>query len=141
MHSVTWYDAVLYCNKRSKIEARDTVYSYTRFYGPAGTDAGPCPGLSLTYLKTVIVYRLKLNGNTLAVQVPQLIIGIPLIQMLTNGFTLIMANFVWLALNYPTPMAWTIWGETPVNGVMIGMGAMRALHKQIQQDRTVLQKK
>ncbi len=29
VESVTWFDAVLYCNARSKHDGRDTVYSYT----------------------------------------------------------------------------------------------------------------
>jgi len=32
---VTWYDAVLYCNARSKRDGRDTVYSYTGVTGTA----------------------------------------------------------------------------------------------------------
>lgn len=28
VESVTWFDAVLYCNKRSKLEHKDTVYTY-----------------------------------------------------------------------------------------------------------------
>jgi len=29
VEQVTWFDAVLYCNARSKLEGRDTVYTYT----------------------------------------------------------------------------------------------------------------
>ena len=29
VEQVTWFDAVVYCNERSKRDARDTVYSYT----------------------------------------------------------------------------------------------------------------
>jgi formylglycine-generating enzyme required for sulfatase activity len=29
VEQVTWFDAVLYCNARSKLEGRDTVYAYT----------------------------------------------------------------------------------------------------------------
>jgi formylglycine-generating enzyme required for sulfatase activity len=32
---VTWYDAVLYCNARSKRDGKDTVYSYTSVSGTA----------------------------------------------------------------------------------------------------------
>lgn len=33
---ISWFDAVLYCNARSKSEQRDTVYSYTGINGIAG---------------------------------------------------------------------------------------------------------
>jgi formylglycine-generating enzyme required for sulfatase activity len=36
VENVTWFDAVLYCNLRSKMEAKDTVYSYTSSIGPSG---------------------------------------------------------------------------------------------------------
>ncbi len=39
VYNVTWYDAVLYCNARSRLEGYDTVYSYTARC-PAG---GDCP--------------------------------------------------------------------------------------------------
>lgn len=38
----TWFDAVLYCNKRSKRDGLDTVYSFT---GMSGTPASGCVGL------------------------------------------------------------------------------------------------
>lgn len=34
--NMSWYDAVLYCNQRSKKENRDTVYSYTSITGTPG---------------------------------------------------------------------------------------------------------
>jgi len=40
---VTWFDAVLYCNQRSKLEQKDTVYSYN---GISGTPGDGCTGLS-----------------------------------------------------------------------------------------------
>jgi formylglycine-generating enzyme required for sulfatase activity len=36
VYNVTWYDAVLYCNQRSKSEGYDTVYSYTGICTGAG---------------------------------------------------------------------------------------------------------
>ena len=44
---VTWFDAVLYCNKRSKIEDRDTVYAYTGIVGVAGNGCTGLTGLSI----------------------------------------------------------------------------------------------
>ena len=38
VETVSWYDAVLYCNRRSNLEARDTVYSYTGLQGIPGYD-------------------------------------------------------------------------------------------------------
>lgn len=35
--NMSWYDAVLYCNQRSKKENRDTVYSYTSIAGTPGS--------------------------------------------------------------------------------------------------------
>jgi formylglycine-generating enzyme required for sulfatase activity len=35
-YDVTWYDALLYCNARSRSEGRDTVYRYTAISGTAG---------------------------------------------------------------------------------------------------------
>jgi uncharacterized repeat protein (TIGR02543 family) len=36
VYNITWYDVVLYCNARSNIEFRDTVYSYTSISGTPG---------------------------------------------------------------------------------------------------------
>lgn len=33
---ISWFDAILYCNARSKAEKHDTVYSYTGIHGTAG---------------------------------------------------------------------------------------------------------
>ena len=53
---VTWFDAVLYCNKRGKLEGRDTIYSYTSITGIAGNG---CTGL------TNLSYDLARNGYRL----------------------------------------------------------------------------
>ena len=37
-YKVNWYDAVLYCNARSKRDGLDTVYSYTSITGISGND-------------------------------------------------------------------------------------------------------
>jgi sulfatase modifying factor 1 len=50
--NMTWYDAVLYCNARSKSEGKDTVYSYSYIDGAPGNG---CKGL----LDLVIDYSKK----------------------------------------------------------------------------------
>jgi formylglycine-generating enzyme required for sulfatase activity len=40
---VSWFDAVLYCNKRSQRDGRDTVYTFTSV---SGTPGNGCTGLS-----------------------------------------------------------------------------------------------
>ena len=37
-YNVNWYDAVLYCNARSREEGKDSVYSYGSIKGSAGND-------------------------------------------------------------------------------------------------------
>jgi formylglycine-generating enzyme required for sulfatase activity len=44
VNGVYWYDAVLYCNERSKIDLLDTVYTYDDIIGTKGN------GSSLTFL-------------------------------------------------------------------------------------------
>lgn len=44
--NITWCDAVLYCNARSKNEGLDTVYSYTALLGVPGDSAYGLTGLS-----------------------------------------------------------------------------------------------
>lgn len=51
----TWYDALLYCNARSKKEGYDTVYTYHRIIGTAGDSA----------LLEVVEYNKKANGYRL----------------------------------------------------------------------------
>jgi formylglycine-generating enzyme required for sulfatase activity len=43
VENVTWFDAVLYCNMRSKLELKDTVYSFSAI---SGTPGDGCSGLS-----------------------------------------------------------------------------------------------
>lgn len=47
---VTWYDAVLYCNERSKSENRDTVYTYTGIT-MVGINCTELIGVSIDYSK------------------------------------------------------------------------------------------
>jgi formylglycine-generating enzyme len=42
---VTWFDAVLYCNARSKRDGKDTVYSYTSVTGTPGNGCTALGGL------------------------------------------------------------------------------------------------
>jgi formylglycine-generating enzyme required for sulfatase activity len=56
VESVTWFDAVLYCNKRSKRDGLDTVYSYISITGT--------PGDSCTLLGGLIINMTK-NGYRL----------------------------------------------------------------------------
>ncbi len=43
---VTWFDAVLFCNARSRAEGRDTVYSYTGLTGSYGNGVTALAGLA-----------------------------------------------------------------------------------------------
>ena len=45
--TVTWYDAVLYCNARSKAEGRDTVYTYSSVRGFPGNGVIDLPDFSI----------------------------------------------------------------------------------------------
>jgi formylglycine-generating enzyme len=47
---VTWYDAVLYCNARSKMEGKDTVYSYSYIQLIAGEPV-QVEGIAIDYAK------------------------------------------------------------------------------------------
>ena len=51
VEQVTWFDAVLYCNKRSKRDRKDTVYLYTGISGIAGNGCSNLVGLTINYLK------------------------------------------------------------------------------------------
>ncbi|MBN2037299.1 MAG: formylglycine-generating enzyme family protein [Chitinispirillaceae bacterium] len=48
---VTWYDAVLYCNARSKAENKETVYSYGSITGTPGNGCTGLSGLAIDYSK------------------------------------------------------------------------------------------
>jgi formylglycine-generating enzyme required for sulfatase activity len=45
--NVTWYDALLYCNARSKRDGWDTVYSYTSVTGTPGNGSTDLVGLTI----------------------------------------------------------------------------------------------
>jgi formylglycine-generating enzyme required for sulfatase activity len=65
VESMTWYDAVLYCNARSKHDGYDTVYSYTSigFYS-GGTAGNGCDSLgNLTINYTQNGYRLPTEAE------------------------------------------------------------------------------
>jgi formylglycine-generating enzyme required for sulfatase activity len=51
VENVTWFDAVLYCNKRSKSQGRDTVYSFTALEGEPGNGCFELAGLRIDYSK------------------------------------------------------------------------------------------
>jgi formylglycine-generating enzyme required for sulfatase activity len=47
VENVTWFDAVLYCNARSKRDGKDTVYSFTSISGVAGNGVYDLSGLAV----------------------------------------------------------------------------------------------
>ena len=49
--NVTWYDALLYCNARSKRDGWDTVYSYTSVTGVPGNGSTALVGLAMNLAK------------------------------------------------------------------------------------------
>jgi formylglycine-generating enzyme required for sulfatase activity len=49
VEEVTWFDAVLYCNARSKRDGFDTVYSYTLVSGTPGNGCDGLNGLAVNY--------------------------------------------------------------------------------------------
>jgi formylglycine-generating enzyme required for sulfatase activity len=51
VENMTWFDAVLYCNKRSKRDGLDTVYSYTSVTG--------IPGDSCSFLGSLLINLTK----------------------------------------------------------------------------------
>jgi formylglycine-generating enzyme required for sulfatase activity len=59
--SMTWYDAVLYCNARSKHDGYDTVYSYTSITGTAGNGCTNLGNLSMDF--TQHGYRLPTEAE------------------------------------------------------------------------------
>jgi formylglycine-generating enzyme required for sulfatase activity len=61
VEEVTWYDAVLYCNKRSKRDGRDTVYSYTSVTGTPGNGCEALDGLAIDFAKNG--YRLPTEAE------------------------------------------------------------------------------
>jgi sulfatase modifying factor 1 len=58
---VTWYDAILYCNARSKRDRFDTVYQYTMAYGDPGDGCPALVNLDIDYKKNG--YRLPTEAE------------------------------------------------------------------------------
>ena len=61
VENITWYDAVLYCNKRSKRDGKDTVYRYTSISGTAGNGCSGLSGLIIDTSKSG--YRLPTDAQ------------------------------------------------------------------------------
>jgi formylglycine-generating enzyme required for sulfatase activity len=51
VEQVTWFDAALYCNARSKRDGKDTVYSFTSIVGTPGAGCGGLDSLFIDYTK------------------------------------------------------------------------------------------
>jgi formylglycine-generating enzyme required for sulfatase activity len=49
VEKITWFDAVLYCNERSKRDLLDTVYSYTAITGTFGNGCSDLTGLVIDF--------------------------------------------------------------------------------------------
>jgi formylglycine-generating enzyme required for sulfatase activity len=49
VENVTWFDAVLYCNARSKRDLRDTVYTFTSITGTPGNGCSDLGNISINY--------------------------------------------------------------------------------------------
>ena len=61
VETVTWFDAVLYCNKRSKQDGFDTVYSFTSVTGTPGNGCSDLGGLAMDFTKNG--YRLPTEAE------------------------------------------------------------------------------
>jgi formylglycine-generating enzyme required for sulfatase activity len=61
VEQVTWFDAVLYCNARSRADGKDTVYSYTSCAGTPGDSCTDLGGLTIDYAKNG--YRLPTEAE------------------------------------------------------------------------------
>lgn len=61
VENVTWFDAALFCNARSKAEGRDTVYAYGSRQGTPGNGCVTLGGLRADYGKTG--YRLPTEAE------------------------------------------------------------------------------
>ena len=61
VETVTWFDAVLYCNARSIKKRLDTIYSYTSISGTAGNGCTDLAGLSIDFTKNG--YRLPTEAE------------------------------------------------------------------------------
>jgi formylglycine-generating enzyme required for sulfatase activity len=62
IENVTWFDAVLYCNKRSKLKGLDTVYNYMNV-GSCSSDVNCCGLDSITINYTKHGYRLPTEAE------------------------------------------------------------------------------
>ena len=58
---MSWYDAVLYCNARSKHDLKDTVYSFSAISGAAGNGCRNLENLTIHYSKNG--YRLPTEAE------------------------------------------------------------------------------
>ena len=63
-YNVSWGDAALFCNARSKSDGYDTVYTYSSVNGAPGSLCELIERKYLRYQKTGIVCLLKQSGNT-----------------------------------------------------------------------------
>lgn len=61
VEQVTWFDAVLYCNARSKLDGFDSVYSYDTLLGVAGDSCYELTDLSINFVKNG--YRLPTEAE------------------------------------------------------------------------------
>jgi formylglycine-generating enzyme required for sulfatase activity len=61
VESVTWYDAVLYCNALSKMEGKDTVYTFSSIIGKPGAGCSGLGNLNIDYTKNG--YRLPTEAE------------------------------------------------------------------------------
>ncbi|HNY32766.1 MAG TPA: SUMF1/EgtB/PvdO family nonheme iron enzyme [Fibrobacteria bacterium] len=59
----SWFDAVLYCNARSKRDGRDTMYSYTSLTGVYGAYTSDLAGLALRHGVAAPGYRLPTEAE------------------------------------------------------------------------------
>ncbi|MGA2506129.1 MAG: formylglycine-generating enzyme family protein [Chitinispirillaceae bacterium] len=61
VEQVTWFDAVLYCNARSKSEGKDTIYSFSHITGEPGNGCQGLLDLAIDYMKNG--YRLPTEAE------------------------------------------------------------------------------
>jgi formylglycine-generating enzyme required for sulfatase activity len=61
VENVTWYDAVVYCNTRSRMENKDTVYAFDSIKGTPGNGSTALAGLRVDFSKNG--YRLPTEAE------------------------------------------------------------------------------
>jgi formylglycine-generating enzyme required for sulfatase activity len=61
VESVSWFDAVLYCNKRSRLEHKDTVYTFNGISGMPGNGSSGLSNLHMDFAKNG--YRLPTESE------------------------------------------------------------------------------